>query len=66
MDIKDEIVLHGMTWEEVDEIEINTIGTFKTSDINTPGYYIVRWTGDAYTLQENIYISCIQSSYYNS
>ena len=41
MDIKDELVLHGMTWAAADEIEYNPIGTFKTSHSNTPGYYIV-------------------------
>ena len=25
---------------------------FQTSDCNTHGYYIVKWTGNAYTLQE--------------
>ena len=29
-----------------------TLGAFHTSDSNTPGYYIVQWTGNAYTLQE--------------
>ena len=28
------------------------MGAFKTSDCNTHGYYIVKWTGNAYTLQE--------------
>ena len=41
MEIKDEIVLHGMTWAGADENEYNTIDTFQTSDSNTPGYYIV-------------------------
>ena len=52
MDIKDEFVLYGMTWSEAEEIEYNTIGAFKTRNSNTPGYYIVRWTSNAYTLQE--------------
>ena len=51
MNSKDELVLHGMTWAEEDYIEYNTIGAFKTNDSNTPGYYIFRWTGNAYTLQ---------------
>ena len=41
-----------MPWSEVDEIEYNTIGTFQTSDSNTPVYYIVWCTGNAYTLEE--------------
>ena len=41
-----------MTWEEEDDIEYNTIGAFQTSDSNTPGYYIVLWIGNEYTLQE--------------
>ena len=41
MKIKDEIVLQGMTQEEVDKIEYNTMGAFQTSDYNTHGYYIV-------------------------
>ena len=66
MKIKDELVLHGITWTAAEKIEYNTIGAFQTSDSNTPGYYIVRWTGIAYTLHGNIYMSCIQSSIYNS
>ena len=30
------------------------MGELKTSDYNTHGYYIVKWIGDAYTLQENL------------
>ena len=41
MYIKDAHDLHVMTWAAADEIEYNDIGAFKTSDINTPGYYIV-------------------------
>ena len=52
MDIKDKLVSHGMIWSEADQIEYNTIGAFQTSDINTPGYYIFQWIGNAYTLQE--------------
>ena len=44
-----------MNWELADDIEYNTIGEFQTSESNTPVYYIVQWTGNAYTLQE-IYI----------
>ena len=28
------------------------MGAFQTSNKNTHGYYIVKWTGNAYTLQE--------------
>ena len=52
MKIKGGIVLHGMTWAAADKIEYNTIGEFKTSDSNTPGYFIVQCTGNAYNLQE--------------
>ena len=52
MKIKYELVLNGMTWEAADNIEYNMIGALKTSDSNTPGYYIVQWTGNIYTLQE--------------
>ena len=52
MKIKDDIVLQGMTQAAVDEIEYITMSTFQTSDCNTHGYYIVKWTGNAYTLQE--------------
>ena len=34
-----------------EEIEYNYIDELKTSDSNTPGYYIVIWTGNAYKLQ---------------
>ena len=51
MKIKDEIVLQGMTQAAADKIEYNTMGAFKTSGCITHGYYIVKWTGNAYTLQ---------------
>ena len=44
--------MNGMTWSATYEVEYNRIGKFKTSDSNTPGYNIVRWTGNTYTLQE--------------
>ena len=49
--IKDELVLQGMTQAAADEIEYNTMGAFQTRDCNTHGYYIVKCTGNAYTLQ---------------
>ena len=52
MKIKDELVLQGMIQEASDKIEYNTMGAYKTSDCNTHGYYIVKWTGNAYNLQE--------------
>ena len=52
MEIRDELVLNGTTWEEADDIEYNTIDEFQTSNSNTPGYYIVLWTVNAYNLQE--------------
>ena len=41
-----------MTQATADEIEYNTMDAFQTSDKNTHGYYIVKWTGNAYNLQE--------------
>ena len=52
MKIKDELALQVMTHAASDDIEYNTMGAFQTSDKNTHGYYIVKWTGNAYTLQE--------------
>ena len=52
MEIKDELVLSGMTWSAADDIENNTIDAFQNSDSFTPGYYIVLWTGNLYTLQK--------------
>ena len=52
MKIKYYLVLQGMTQAAADEIEYNTMGAFQTSDCNTHGYYIVKWTGNAYNLQE--------------
>ena len=52
MKIKDELILNGTTWAAAGNIEYNTIGVFQTRDSNIPGYYIGRWTGNAYTLQE--------------
>ena len=52
MKIKDELVLQGMTQAAADKIEYNTMGAFQTINKNTHGYYIVKWTGNAYNLQE--------------
>ena len=52
MRIKDKLVSQGMTQAAAYEIEYNIMGAFQTSDKNTHGYYIVEWTGNAYTLQE--------------
>ena len=52
MDIKDEIVLNGITWAAAYEIEYNTIGEFQNSNSHTPTYYIFRWSGNAYTLNQ--------------
>ena len=41
-----------MTWATPDEIEYNAICAFQTSDSDTPGYCIVRWTGNEYILHE--------------
>ena len=51
MKTKDELILKGMTQAAADEIEYNTMGAFQTRDKTTHGYYIVKWTGNAYTLQ---------------
>ena len=37
MEIKHELVFNGMNCSSAYDIEYNTIGEFKTSDINTPG-----------------------------
>ena len=42
MEIKDELILNGMTWASADDTEYNNIGEFQTRDSNTPVYYIVR------------------------
>ena len=52
MEVKDELVFYGMTWEEADNNKNNRIGAFQTRYSNTSGYYIVQWTGNEYTLQE--------------
>ena len=52
MEIQDELVLNGTMREAADDIESSSIGAFQTSDSNTPGYYIVRWICNSYTLQE--------------
>ena len=52
MKIKYGLVLHGTPRAAADEIEYNTIDAFQTSDSNTPGYYIVECTDNAYTLHE--------------
>ena len=54
MKIKDELVLQVMTQAAADKIEYNNMGEFQNSDCNTYGCYIVKWIGNAYTIQENI------------
>ena len=44
MEIKDELLLDGITCSAEYEIEYNTIDEFRTSDSNTPGYYIFQRT----------------------
>ena len=51
MKIKDELVLQGMTQAAADDIEYNTMGAFETINFNTHGYYILKWTDNAYNLQ---------------
>ena len=51
MEIKDELVLNGVTWAAAEYIEYNTIGAFQTSNSNMPGCYVVRWRINAYNLQ---------------
>ena len=41
-----------MTQAAGDDIEYNNMDAFKTSNCNNHGYYFVKWTGNAYTLQE--------------
>ena len=48
--IRDDLVLHGMNRAEAYKIEYNTIGAFKNSYSNTPGYHIFQWISNAYTL----------------
>ena len=52
IEIQDKTLLKGMTWAVSYDIEYNTIGACQTSNSNMPGYYIVWWTGNEYTLQE--------------
>ena len=56
MKIKDELFLQGMTQEAAYYIEYNNMGAFQTIECNTDGYYIFKQTGNAYNLQENIYV----------
>ena len=51
MKIKYYLVLFCMTQTLAHDIKYNTIGVFKTSDSNTPVYYIFWWTGNAYNIQ---------------
>jgi hypothetical protein len=46
-------ILNGITEEMAEGIEEGKIGAFSTEDEETSGYYIVEWTSEAYTLQED-------------
>ena len=50
MEIKDELVLNGTTKTKAYEIEYNIIDEFQTSNSSTPGYNIVWYTGNSYTI----------------
>ena len=52
MKIKFELVLQGMTQAAEDEIIYNTMSAFQTRGCNIQVYYIVKWTVNAYILQE--------------
>ena len=43
--------MQGMNHALAEKIEYNTMGAFQSSEKNTHVYYIVKWTGNAYTLQ---------------
>ena len=43
---------HQVTQAAAENIEYNNMGAFQNSDCNTHGYYNVKWTDNAYTLQE--------------
>ena len=56
MEIKDELVLNGMALVVADEIEYNTIGTFQTSDSNTPGIILFDGQVMHITYRNNIHV----------
>ena len=61
MKIKDELVFQYMTQAAADEIEYNTMGAFQTSNCNTHGYYIVKWTGNAFYFYIKYFIRFIRA-----
>ena len=56
MEIKDKLVLDGMTWAAAENIENNTVGAFQISNSNTPGYYIFGGQVMHILYRENIHV----------
>ena len=56
-DVDDEFqrqIIHNCIDIRTDKIVDEDAGTVSTSDENTDGYYLMKWCGNPYTLQENL------------
>ena len=47
-------IIHNYIDIMADKIVDEDVGAVSTSDENTDGYYLVKWCGNPYTLQENL------------
>jgi len=47
-------LLEGVMEMMAETVKANQYGAFSTEDEDADGYYIVKWTSDPYTLQEDV------------
>lgn len=47
-------LLAGMKEMMAELVELNQFGAFSTEDDDADGYYVVKWTSEPYTLQEDV------------
>jgi hypothetical protein len=48
------VALHGLATRMSEKVQHGNYGAFSTEDPHADGYYIVQWTSDPYTLQEDL------------
>jgi hypothetical protein len=51
------VALHGLATRMSEKVQHGNYGAFSTEDPHADGYYIVQWTSDPYTLQEDLQLT---------
>ena len=52
VDLAHTVIMENITTIMAENIEVGSIGAFRTEDENADGYYLVQFTSEPYTLQE--------------